>query len=189
MFHMIKTAKDVIRKKVLELLGNQKEEDRCQKSQRIKEKLFAASEFQKAQTILFYASFDGEVETFEMIRQAQKLGKKISLPKIVKDQKKMIPCFIEDVEDLTLGPYGIKEPKEDAIFPVDLDELDLAVVPGVAFDRKNVRLGRGAGYYDRFLRCLPSRIPTFGLAFDFQMVDTLPYQKDLDIPVSRVIVN
>ena len=64
----------------------------------------------------------------------------------------------------------------------------LPVVPGIAFDRQRYRLGRGAGYYDRFLEMLPRDIPSVGLAFDFQLVDCLPHHQH-DIPVSHIIVN
>ena len=183
-------AKRVLRKKILNLLKSQKEEDRIKKSQAIQKKLFLTPEFQNANIILFYASFDGEVETFDMMKQAQILGKKIALPTIINDQKTMIPCFVEDIEQgLEEGPYGIKQPKRSSRKPVDLKEVDLAVVPGIAFDTHNNRLGRGAGYYDRFLIGLPSKTPAFGLAFDFQIVDALPHHKDRDISVSRVISN
>ena len=69
-----------------------------------------------------------------------------------------------------------------------LDEIDLSIIPGVAFDKKNHRLGRGAGYYDRFLSSLPRKIPSIGLAFDFQIVASFPLQEH-DVPVSRVITN
>src|SRR5947208_1207727 len=89
-------TKSMIRKRLLNLLKNQKEEDRVRKSRVIRERLFALLEFQRSTTILFYASIAGEVETFEMIRQAQKLGKKIALPTVIKIQKKIVPVFVED---------------------------------------------------------------------------------------------
>ena len=175
---------------MLNLLRNQKEEDRLTKSRVIQERLMAIPEFQRSRTILFYASFDGEVETFEMMRQAQKLGKRIALPTIIKNQKKIVPTLVEDVKkDLTVGSYGIKEPKGAAGKPLEISDIDLVIVPGVAFDKKHNRLGRGAGYYDRFLSQIPSEIPTVGLAFDFQLVDRLPQPKKQDIPVSRIIAN
>ena len=179
----------MIRKRVLNLLRSQKEEDRVKKSRVIRDRLFAIPEFQRSRTILFYASFDGEVETFEMMRQAQKLGKTIALPAIRKDQKRIVPSLVEDLQaDLTDGPYGIKQPADSAPKSLDMKTIDLVIVPGVAFDGNNHRLGRGEGYYDRFLSGIPGGIPTVGLAFDFQMVPQLPRQ-DHDIPVSRVIVN
>lgn len=182
--------KNVIRIKLLNLLKSQKEEDRFRKSKIILQKLFATMEFQQASVILFYASFNGEVETHDMIKQAQRLGKKIALPTIIKSQKKLIPCLVENLEEeLIRGPYGIEQPRDEHLRPLDLEQIDLAVVPGLAFDKDNNRLGRGQGYYDRLLKDFPPDIPAFGLAFDFQVVERLPHQTGFDIPVSRVIVN
>lgn len=185
----LKDPRSVLRKKFLNLLKSQKGEDRLKKSRFIEQKLFSSVEFQEAKTILFYASFDGEVETFAMMKQARKLGKKIALPKIIENQRLFVPVLVEDLEnDLVDGPYGIKQPKALSQ-RVRLEDIALVMVPAVAFDRHNNRLGRGAGYYDRFLFRLPAHIPTIGLAFDFQVVDFLPHQREHDIAVSRVIVN
>ena len=183
-------SKTMLRRKILNLLRAQKKEDWFKKSKIILNKLFSTVEFKKANVILFYASFDGEVETFEMMKKAQKLGKKIALPIIIKDQKKIIPTQIQELDkDLHPGPFGIKAPQNAEGCSVDVEKLDLVIVPGIAFDKHNNRLGRGAGYYDRFLGRIPSRVPAFGLAFDFQIVDSLPHPDKHDIKVSRVIVN
>ena len=181
--------KTIIRKEFLELLRNQNQKDRLNKSRVIQKKLFETPEFCAAQTVMFYSSFDGEVETFEMMTQAAQLKKKVVLPIVMRDQKKLIPTVIEDLAKLKTGSYGIQEPEHDARALLDVEDLDLVIVPGVAFDKNNRRLGRGAGYYDRFLKDLPSDTPTFGLAFDFQVVDCLPYSQAHDIPVKRVITN
>jgi 5-formyltetrahydrofolate cyclo-ligase len=181
-------TKKEIRKKVLNLLRNQKEEERLRRSLVILEKLFALPQFQSSKTILFYASFDGEVETFEMMIQAKKIGKKIALPTILVNEKMILPALFDNFHDLETGPYGIKQPRVNKECLVAPEKLDLCVVPGVAFDRRGQRLGRGAGYYDRFLSSLPKDTPTVGLAFDFQMFDCLPGQPH-DVPVSCVITN
>lgn len=182
--------KEALRKRLLGLLRNQKEETRFQKSALIRSKLFERQEFKDASTIMFYASFDGEVDTREMIKEAKAQGKKVVLPIIIKEEKKIIPSLIEDLEnDLTDGPYGIQQPKTKPAQELNLEALGVVVVPGVAFDKKANRLGRGQGYYDRFLKQLPSFVTTIGLAFDFQIVDNLPSLKDHDIPVSFVITN
>ena len=185
----VQDEKKAIRKHIGQYLKTQKEEDRLRKSLVILEKVFATPEFQASKTILFYASFDGEVETFEMMRRAQQLRKKIALPFILKEEKKIIPTLVDNLtEDLRPGPYGIRQPRLDKQNSIREDELDLLIIPGIAFDKSNRRLGRGAGYYDRFLANLSKDIPSFGLGFDFQIVDHLPHQEH-DVPLSRVINN
>ena len=98
-------SKIITRERILTLLRNQKEEERFAKSLAIKDKLFQMGEFQNAGTILFYASFDGEVETFSMMREALELGKTIGLPGILKDEKKIVPTAIMSLDDnLETGP-------------------------------------------------------------------------------------
>jgi len=110
------------------------------------------------------------------------------LPRIVGKNYSMIPTLVEYLEeDLEMGPYGIKQPKEN-LKSIDIQDLDAIIVPGISFDKNNYRLGRGKGYYDRFLAKLPSIIPTIGVAFDFQIVDSIPRTKH-DVPVSRIIIN
>lgn len=185
---VVQDTKSTIRKKLFELLRKQKEEERVIKSRVIQKRLFAMPEFQRAQHILFYASFDGEVETTYMMQEAQKLGKKIVLPIILKDQRQIIPSLVENLsqEEFKEGPYGVKQPLKEC--RLDLTKIDLVIVPGVAFDKCNHRLGRGAGYYDRFLKTISPETPTVGLAFDFQILDRLPHQEH-DIPVSFVLTN
>jgi 5-formyltetrahydrofolate cyclo-ligase len=183
-------SKQILRERILKLLRNQKEDERLTKSLMIKDKLFQMWEFQKAKTILFYASFNGEVRTFEMMSEAQKLGKTIGLPRMSENKKSFIPIIVASLEhDLEQGTYGVKQPKSDSAKVLNKDSIDLVIVPGVAFDQNNNRLGRGGGDYDRFLAELPPDIPTIGLAFDFQMVDKLSHQDSHDKPVSCVLVN
>lgn len=145
--------------------------------------------FQKAVTILFYCSFKGEVNTFPLIEKAIALKKRVAVPFIQKEIKQISIMLIESTKDLISGSYGIPEPRYDAANVLECSDLDLAIVPGVAFDKANNRLGRGAGFYDRFLSELPSTIPVIGLAYDFQLVSELPGLEPHDRPVSRVISN
>jgi 5-formyltetrahydrofolate cyclo-ligase len=180
--------KNQLRERILKLLKEQHSERRFAKSVDICHKLFLLDEIQNARTIMFYASFDGEVDTFEMMKQARQLGKKIALPKIVRDRNMLLPALVPLLDKLENGPFGIKQPPLDAP-AVALDDLDAVVVPGVAFDRHSNRLGRGGGYYDRFMQSLPSHVPTIGLAFDFQIVEQIPSLEAHDRPVSVVLAN
>jgi 5-formyltetrahydrofolate cyclo-ligase len=88
--------------------------------------------------------------------------------------------------ELRDGFYGIKEPMEEYVRPTSSEQLDLIIVPAVAYDRRGYRIGYGGGYYDRFLSSLDKDIVTIGIAFDIQIVGEVPVQP-FDIPVDMVI--
>ncbi len=178
-----------IRKEIQEKLNKQSDAQRLRKSRLIKNRLFKLAEFQRAQLVMFYVAKDKEVQTDLMISQAQKIGKKVAVPKILKGEKKprMIASLLEDSKtELAPGPYGVLQPKTQYIRAIPQSSIDLVVVPGVAFDNRGRRLGRGGGYYDRFLARLPAAIPRIGLAFDFQLIKNIPTLSH-DVSVTRVI--
>ena len=181
-------SKKQLRERILTLLKGQSPEERKQKSELIGNKLFNLEEIQRARTIMFYASFDGEVETIDMMIRAIKARKRIALPRIVRNQSQMVPALVSLLSHLEEGPFGIKQPSQKEQI-LNIEDLDAVIVPGIAFDRQNNRLGRGGGYYDLFLHSIPKRIPTIGLAFDFQIVDQLSPLEEHDIPVLHVLVN
>lgn len=138
---------------------------------------------------MFYCSFKGEVNTYPMMEKAIGLKKRVAVPFIKKETRQIVAMLIESTKELIPGSYGIPSPRYDAakeIFPAD---LDLVLAPGVAFDKANNRLGRGAGYYDRFLSELPSTVPVVGLAYDLQLVPAIPGLLPHDRPVSFVVSN
>jgi len=115
------------------------------------------------------------------------MGKRVCVPVILKEERHLIAGEIKDRrEDLESQHFGIYQPKSGRVKEVPLEDIDLVVVPGIAFDKKNMRLGRGHGYYDRFLSGLPKPTKAIGLAFDFQVVENLP-QDSHDIPVWKTI--
>lgn len=165
------------------MLRQAKEEELTQKSRAVKKALFKSEFFKKAKTVMFYMSVGGEVDTSEMIRDAQKLGKKVVVP-VCCGNRAMKPCVLHDEAALLKGPYGICEPVLKT--PVRLKELGLVIVPGVAFDKHGKRLGRGKGYYDCFLKKLPRDTMSIGLAYDFQVLPSIP-TTERDIDVHKVI--
>lgn len=201
-----------IRKEILSRLKSQEESERLAKSRSIEEKLFSIPEFIQARCVMFFVSFDGEVDTIVMIRHAQQMGKKVAVPVIYARSlaatknlskrtpkescsgtrrmggEKLIASLLKSSDnELIPGPYGILQPAESDILELSLDDIDLVIVPGVAFDRKGNRLGRGKGYYDRFLKDLTLKgIPSIGIAFDFQVVDNIPTLSH-DLPVTKLI--
>ena len=183
--------KKVLRKRVLDLLNKQKESERLDKSAIIFRKLLKLRCFQEAERVLFYISFGGEVDTHMMIIKTQELGKKIGVPRINKAQNQIIPTLLAcNIEECEYGPFGIRQPSEEKGQIMDnIAEKDLVVVPGLAFDKENNRLGRGLGFYDRFLSGLSSKVTTVGLAFDFQMFNYLPNVEKHDVVLSKVLFN
>jgi len=183
----VRKIKEQIRKEISDKLNNQAEEEVLKKSKAIKTKLFSMPEFKNSKVVMLYASKDKEVSTERIIDEALRAGKRVALP-CCQGQATIVPKEISDRQrDLRKGTYGIYEPKKrkKSIQP---GEIDLVVVPGVAFDKENRRLGRGKGYYDKFLKSLPHDTFSVGLAFDFQIVENLP-EDSHDIPVSKVITN
>jgi len=178
--------KGSLRTHYLRLLKEQNKEDVLRKSALIAEQFWQLPSIQAAKSILFYASMPGEVDTLLMIEKACFLGKRVALPIVEKNQRKLIPTLISSMKDVHKGTYGIHEPLLDLDKALALKDIDAVIVPGLAFDRQNHRLGRGAGYYDRFLSSLPQNVTTVGFAFDFQLTENLPYEAH-DIRLSQVI--
>lgn len=192
-------TKKQIRSKILARLKTQKEEDRNRKSKFIKDKLFRAPVFKKAKTVMFYISFDGEVNTGEMIKEAHRLGKIVAVP-VCKGNRITIrpflnrfrkaypcgirPCLLRNKAKVTKGPYGICEPAVKKY--IKLEDLDLVIVPGIAFDKEGNRLGRGKGCYDYFLKRVAGDTASIGLAFDFQILPSLP-ATTTDVKIGKVI--
>jgi 5-formyltetrahydrofolate cyclo-ligase len=177
-------TKKHLRSKILTRLKTQKEETRDHKSKEIKEKLFRTKVFKKAKVVMFYIAFDGEVNTEEMIKGAKKLGKIVTVPVCKKNRVTLRPCLLHDNTRLKKGPYGVCEPADK--ISINPKELDLVIVPGLAFDRKGRRLGRGKGCYDHFLTKIPKEIHSIGLAFDFQILPYVP-AKQHDVNVEKII--
>lgn len=177
-------TKGELRNILLDRLRRQSERQRNRKSRLIEEKLLKQEEFIKAERIMFYLAFDGEVKTQGMIDEARRLGKKIYVPICDAEKKTLAPCSLGKNSTLEFGPYNTLEPKKKTKFPSR--KLDLVIVPALAFDKKNNRLGRGKGYYDRFLEKLSDRTKSIGLAFDFQILADLPVEKN-DLPVDTVL--
>lgn len=135
--------------------------------------------------IMVYLSMKSEVDTQEVVELLLLEGKQVIVPTVDTDTGQLIPREIQDLNrDLIKHPYGMFEPNNDCpVFPIE--QLQLILVPGIAFDLKGFRLGYGKGFYDRFLPKCPTAI-SIGLAFQSQLVkDTFPQQ--WDVPVQHII--
>lgn len=149
-------------------------------------RLFNTPEFKKAKSILFYASFRSEVDTMGCLNSAIKLGKKIGLPKVDREQRCLRLYEIKDTTEVQPNYMGIPEPSILRGRKMDLKDIDIAVVPGAGFDTKGNRLGYGAGYYDKLLSGSRKHITTIALAFEEQIVPGVP-REGHDVRVDKII--
>jgi 5-formyltetrahydrofolate cyclo-ligase len=135
---------------------------------------------------MIYLPLPMEVDCCEAILYAWQLGRSVAVPKISWQQRHMIPVEINSLEtDFSIEAGGLKNPVTGV--PVPLAEIDLVVAPALGFDKKGNRLGRGGAYYDRFFASDRLKAAKCGLAFQEQVVDSLPtneYDKAVDFLVT-----
>lgn len=133
-------------------------------------KLLAEPHVKAAKTILMYYSLNDEVDTHDAVNTLLDMGKTILLP-VVASPTTMETRLYTGALDLRPGSFNIMEPVGKPF--ADYDRIDVAVVPGMGFDLQRNRLGRGKGYYDRFLKLLPQAFK-IGICFPFQMFESIP---------------
>lgn len=159
--------------------------EQIEKSGQIKNRLQKLEEYEQAETIAFYVSKDCEVRTDEMISDALSGGKRVLVPKVEKKNKSLALYEIKNLEELELGEFGVREPKEGAL-AAEVENIDLMVVPGIAFDTCGNRVGYGVGYYDKLLKKIKRGMPVMGLAYGFQIVEKVD-KEEHDVAVDFII--
>ena len=155
--------------------------EKCSRSTPILAKVEALAAFQQARTILMYWSMEDEVQTHDFVNRWYK-EKTILLPCVDGDDLRLRQytgpeCLVEGEQ------FGIGEPTGPEY--TTLDKVEMIIVPGVAFDKQNNRMGRGRGFYDRLLKSTPNAYKV-GVAFDFQMVENVPTEP-FDVAMNTVI--
>jgi 5-formyltetrahydrofolate cyclo-ligase len=125
-----------------------------------------------ARSILFYAPLPEELDLWPLLNDSVAAGKTVALPRFEPAGRHYVAAQVRDpARDLKRGQLGIREPV-DSCLELPLDGVELVLVPGLAFDARGGRLGRGKGFYDRLLALV--RGTTCGVAFDEQVVDEIP---------------
>jgi len=179
--------KEEIRRKILKKRLSLLSEDIRDKSQQVFLNLTETVEYINSRNIMFYVATRSEVQTEEMIKTSIKMGKNIFVPTILPECLNLAPSKIFDFDiELEKGKKGILEPKKEYYRLFPSENIDLIIVPGVAFDLSGNRIGRGFGYYDNFLRKVPSSAKIVALAFEMQIVKKIPNDNN-DIPVHKII--
>ena len=137
-------------------------------------RLLANERLGNASTVMMYYPLGDEVDVTPVIEQLAESGKTVVLPQVTGEAEMVLRRYTGKA-DLREGAFGIMEPCGELF--TDYEAIDVAIIPGMAFDRHGNRLGRGKGYYDRFLPLLPTRVYKIGVCFPFQLLDDIPMEE------------
>lgn len=144
-------------------------------------------QFKQAKVIFTYVSTKNEVSTYSLMQDSINEGKEVCVPLSIKDSRELSFYRIFDLrKDLTTGNYGIPEPVPDSARAALQHQAEIIIVPGVVFDLNLNRIGHGKGYYDSFLSGISKEIPKIALAYDFQVLEDIPTERN-DIKMDMII--
>ena len=184
----IRSAKEQIRKDIAKTLNSLTEKQRTEKAKAIESKLFGFANFLEARIALLYIDGDNEVRTKSILKRAYDFNKIVVLPAFDPERLKVAILKVDHPDkDLVPGPRGVLEPNPARCKPVPLQKIDIAIIPGLAFDEKGARIGSGHGYYDRFIPDLPATTRKVALAFEEQIIPQVPtesHDKHVDIIIT-----
>lgn len=159
-----------------------------QKDALVRELVLSIPEFISAKTIVFYAAFRSEAGTQTLMEESLRQGKRVVLPKVNTAMHTLILYEVKHMDELTPGYMGIPEPPQMDERRVDIDDADLVIIPGAGFDFAGNRLGYGAGYYDSLLSQRTKKIPVIALAYEEQIVDSIPAETH-DVKVDMLVTD
>ncbi|HHZ12396.1 MAG: 5-formyltetrahydrofolate cyclo-ligase [Caldicoprobacterales bacterium] len=182
----IRERKKLIRKEMLALRNELTREEYLINNRNIRALFSTITYGYTPQNFMSYVNIGKEVNTRNIIECLLLDGKKVSVPICVTETTRLIASQIYDLAELAPSHFGLLEPIAEFVRQVDPKEIEVVLVPGLAFDRRGNRLGYGKGYYDRFLIKLSPRALKIGLAYSFQIIDEVPID-DFDIPLDIIV--
>ncbi len=177
-----------IRKKLLALREQLAPDIRNACSEAISARIVKLEIYRQATTILGYMNFGAEFTSVLWIQQVLADGKKLALPRVNRHTNQLDLYWVDDLENqLESGLWGIREPVVERCERLTtLNEVEFALLPGVAFTRDGARLGYGGGYYDKLLALMTDRPALVAAAFALQIVECIP-QEETDVKVEWII--
>lgn len=168
--------------------NRRQQENKDEVSRKIVARVMQLPEYESAKTVMFYVDVRAEVRTRNDLESALESGKQVVVPYCVDGNLQLF--HLQSMDELETGMYRILEPKAELRDvpekAVDVADLDLIMVPGVAFDRNGGRTGHGKGYYDKLLQHARPDTPLIALAFECQMFDEIPVDEH-DIYMDKVV--
>jgi len=166
-------VKKEIRKRVRLALAAIPPDEQARKSQAACESLLALPEYRDAEAVMAYMPLGGELDCTAVLKAALDAGKIVLVPRVLWHPHGLLVMRLHSLADrMEESSYGIREPVDGEPWPVN--RIDFIVVPAMAFDRTGRRLGKGGGFYDRFLASAGLEAVTCGLAFDEQVLEFVP---------------
>ncbi len=178
--------KDHLRTEMKAALVGIKAEDAAEMSRAACESLLALDEYARARSVMLYAPIAGEVDCRPIAVAAWKDGKTVLLPRVTWVERHMVAVPVDSLNHpVVTGRNGLREPEGE---PWPIERIGLIVVPALAYDRLGNRLGRGGGFYDRFLARGSLAARACGLAFSIQVVGELPVHPN-DYPVKVLVTD
>jgi len=184
----IRETKDEIRNRIAKTLAALSVSKIEEKIARIENRLFEFANFLEANIVLLYINSTSEVNTLKIIERCFNYNKIVILPAFDTTKHEMILMKIDNLNtDLTPGPRGILEPDPSHCNVVPIECIDIAIIPGVAFDEKGGRIGFGEGFYNRLIAKLPETTRKIAIAFEEQIVEHVPMDSrkhNLDIIIT-----
>jgi 5-formyltetrahydrofolate cyclo-ligase len=185
-------SKDSIRKAILEARSKISDQEIVLKSSKIADKLYQLEKFKSSKLIMCYVDFRKEVITSGIMSKCLADGKRVTVPLVtccIGENRQMCASEVKNLEcDLEMGFYGIHEPKKEKVRIINPMDIDLCIIPGVAFDINKNRIGYGAGYYDRFLKGVRKECFKVGIAFEEQILQDIPASEN-DIALDLIITD
>lgn len=167
--------KHELRKQVLSRRDTLAPAERASLCEKITARVLALSSYQAARCVMAYMSIGSEFDTMALVSDSRAQGKALVLPRAPRGGRALELYTVRDLErELAPGVWGIQEPRPDLCPRASLQEIDFALVPGVAFTARCERLGYGQGYYDRLIAAFPRRPSLVAAAFALQIVPALP---------------
>ncbi|MCG8452507.1 MAG: 5-formyltetrahydrofolate cyclo-ligase [Spirochaetales bacterium] len=182
--------KEALRKDVKTQLSTLEEKERGDAPLHAASLLMQTPQWKECAHLLTYLAFREELDTHPLIEAAFHAGKTVYAPVIQKSSMEFL-CLESPSGPFVEGKWGLREPHPSAEIWTPNSELTVMIVPGMAFDEKGQRLGRGGGYYDRFLRRFQNLNQTLwrvGYAFEAQVVEKVPTLPH-DQPIDALITN
>jgi len=179
--------KEQIRKEILAKRNSLSTKEKSIKDAKIKDTLFSLKEFDGSKNVMSYVSFNGEVDTKKIINDLlENKTKNVIVPYVLKNNKSLQISKLHKLSDLCVGSKGILEPKIKRRSNFDINNIDLVIIPGIAFDKSGDRIGYGFGYYDIFLKDLKAL--KIALAYDCQIVNNIKAEK-YDVKMDIIITD